>query len=179
MTTRTSSSTRSSKVTNPKKSTASDHITFIKVNFDSSHFETVQKFFKKMLAPIYGDQSKAIAQIKSSIDRTCEIMFKYDNPVGLIVYKNKLQNEYGLENALELKSLFLLNPIKNSGQGYGSKLFQRVESIANTMGTNTIYCTASSRVENSIKCAIKNGYEIVRILEKKKNNILYLLTKKL
>ena len=106
-------------------------------------------------------------------------MLKYDNPLGIIVYKNKLQNEYELNNALELKTLFLLNPDKNSGRGLGSSLFQRINEVAQEKAANIIYCTASSKVENSIKCAFKNGYKIARILEQNKNQTLYLLIKEL
>ena len=55
-------------------------------------------------------------------DRTCEVMLKFDNPLGIIVYKNNLQNEYSLKNALELKHSFFLTLIKivgmDMGQGY-------------------------------------------------------------
>jgi hypothetical protein len=132
-----------------------------------------------MIGPIYGNQKSAIAKIKEGQDRTCEVMLKYDNPIGIIVYKSKLQNEYGLENALELKTLFLLNPHKNSGQGYGSRLFQRIDEIAEAMGANIIYCTASSKVQNSINCALKNGFKIARILGKDADQTLYLLIKEL
>ncbi len=179
MTAKTILKTVSTKTISHKKSVISDHISFIKVSSNSAHFSTVQRFFKKMLAPIYGDQNKAIAQIKAGLDRVCEVMLKYDNPVGLVVYKKKLQNEYGLKNALELKSLFLFNPVKNSRQGYGSRLFKKIDEIARDMGTNLIYCTASSKVSNSIQCAVKNGYEIERILEKNKERTLYLLVKRL
>lgn len=179
MTAKTISKTISNRAVSHKKSVVADHISFMKITSNSDHFSTVQRFFKKMLAPIYGDQSKAIDQIKAGLDRVCEVMLKYDNPVGLIVYKNKLQNEYGFKDALELKSLFLFNPAKNSRQGYGSRLFKKIDEVAISMGTNLIYCTASSKVSNSIQCAIKNGYEIERILEKNKERTLYLLAKRL
>jgi len=162
-----------------KNTVYTDHISFVKTDSHPSHFKTVRHAFKKMISPIYGDQSNAIAKIKEGRDRACEIMLKYDNPLGIIVYKNQLQNEYGLERALELKTLFLFNPDKNSGNGYGSRLFTRIDEVAFEMGTTTIYCTASSKVENSIKCAIKNGYMISRILEQDEERTLYLLIKEL
>ena len=167
------------KTADSKSSAVSGHISFVKTCSHQSQFRTVQSAFKKMLVPIYGDQKSAIAKIKEGLDRVCEVMSKYDNPLGIIVYKNRLQNEYGLKNALELKSLFLFNPDTNSGYGFGSRLFQRIDEVAEEMGTNTIYCTASSKVGNSIKCALKNGYKIKRILEQNEERILYLLVKEL
>lgn len=134
---------------------------------------------KKLIVPVYGDQKKALEKIKLAKDRRCGLMLNFDNPVGIIVYKNSLQGEYSLTQGLELKTLFLLNPEKNSGNGFGSYLFGRVETIARRMSANLIYCTASSKVENSMKCALKNGYIINRLLEKDKDHTLYLLARKL
>ncbi|MCI0381628.1 MAG: hypothetical protein L0207_01040 [Chlamydiae bacterium] len=154
-------------------------LSFIRMNTNSFYFEIVTSAFKKLIEPIYGDQSESLAKIKRGKDRICELMFSYENPVGLVVYKNKLQNEYGLDRAMELKTLFLFNPEKNSGKGFGSSLFQRIDEIAEEKGAKIVYCTASSKVENSIKCALKNGFKVTKILEKNKNQILYLLIKTL
>ncbi len=162
-----------------RTSTGTEHISFVKTCADPSYFKIVQTAFKKMIQPIYGSQKSAIAKIKDSLDRTCELMFNYENPVGVLVYKNELQNEYGLKKALELKTLFLFNPEKNSGHGFGSKLFRRIDEVAKEMKTQTIYCTASSKVEDSINCALRNGYKIARVLERNEERTLYLLIKEL
>ncbi len=162
-----------------KRFVASDGISFVRVNVKSSHFKIVQNTFQKLISHIYGDQNTALEKIKEGKDRTCELMMNYHNPLGIIVYKNSLQDEYGLSNALELKTLLLLNSNKNSGHGYGSRLFQRIDVVAKELGASVIYCTASSKVEDSIKCAVKNGYKIVRILERSADRILYLLVKEL
>jgi len=161
-----------------QKTTQLNPISFIKVSLSSSYFKAVQSAFKKMLSPVYGDQTSSLQKIREGKDRICEVMLNFDNPIGVLVYKNTLQNEYGLKKALELKTLFLFNPRKNSGKGFGSSLFKRVESIAREMGSKMIYCTASSKVTESIKCAVKNGFEISKILEKNEEHILYLLIKK-
>ncbi len=158
---------------------APDSISFVQVAAKSFHFKTVQSTFKKLISNIYGDQKVALAKIKEGKDRTCEIMLNYHNPLGIIVYKSSLQNEYGLSNALELKTLLLLNPKKNSSHGYGSRLFQRIDEVAKELRADMVYCTASSKVEDSIKCAIKNGYKIAKILEENGSRMLYLLIKKL
>ena len=156
-----------------------DQTCFVKASCGSSHWKTVKNAFKKMIEPIYGNQNNAIGKIKEGTDRTCEVMLNYENPMGIIVYKNSLQHEYELENALELKTLFLFNPDKNSGHGFGSRLFQRIDEIAQEMGAKIIYCTASSRVKKSISCAMKNGYKIARVLEENEEKMLYLLIKEI
>ncbi len=154
-------------------------ISFTNIRSNPIFYKIVQDSFKNILKPIYGDQKKAVDKIKEGLDRTCEIMLNYENPIGIIVYKNSLQNEYGLLQALELKSLFLFNPTRNSGHGFGSLLFQRIDQIAKEMSAKIIYCTASSKVENSIKCAQKNGYKIARVLETDNQNTLFLMIKEI
>lgn len=179
MTTRIFSRTSQIQPGTSKELVASDGISFVPVAAGSFHFKTVQSTFKKLISHIYGDQKAALAKIKEGKDRTCEIMLNYHNPLGIVVYKNFLQNEYGLSNALELKTLLLLNPQKNSGHGYGSRLFQRIDEVAKELGADMVYCTASSKVEDSIKCAMKNGYKIAKILERNEDQILYLLIREL
>ncbi len=162
-----------------KKPCHMEHVSFVLVDGNSPFFKIVKNGFKKLIAPTYGDQKKALEKIKLAKDRNCELMFNFNNPLGIIVYKNSLQDEYGFTRGLELKTLFLLNPEKNSGNGFGSYLFRRAAIIAKRMNANLIYCTASSKVENSMKCALKNGYVINRVLEKHKDHTLYLLTREL
>ena len=157
----------------------SESISFIKVGSDSPRFKVVRRAFNTQIRPIYGDQSAALAKIKKGGDRTCEMMLNYHDPLGIIIYKNILQVEYGLVNALELKTLLLLNPHKNSGYGFGSRLFERIDEVANELCADVVYCTASSKVERSIKCALKNGYQMAKILEKHEDRILYLLIKEM
>jgi hypothetical protein len=160
-----------------KSSAPHGHVSFEAVFCNPSALKIVQSEFKKVIEPIYGDQKNALAKIKEGRDRTCEIMFKSGIPIGLIVYKNILQEEYGFKNALELKTLFLFNPNRNSGRGLGSMLFSRIDEVAKDMEAALTYCTASSKVENSLNCALKNGYKIDRIIEENDKHILYLLIK--
>lgn len=140
-------------------------------------YDIVYNTFKVRIEPVYGNQHSALKKIKEGIDRSCELMLNCDNPVGILVYKNELQNEYGFKNALELKTICLINPEKNSGKGWGTILWQRIEEIARQKSAQKTFCTCSSKVAESIICALKNGYLITDILKKNKNDILYLLAK--
>lgn len=133
---------------------------------------------KKILEPIYGNQKAAIRKIESDKDRYCELMFKGNNPLGILIYKRELQCEYGLRDGLELKTLFLLAPEKNSGKGFGSLLYKRIEEVARNMKTDIIFCTASEKSQKSMKCALKNGFQIIRFLnDLNSKNQEYLLVK--
>lgn len=54
------------------------------------------------------------------------------DPLGVLVYKNDPQSEYDLNHLLEIKSLFLFNPSKNSGKGIATNLLKYAENIVNT-----------------------------------------------
>lgn len=154
-------------------------LSFKKISPHSTDFKLVINIFETVLEPLYGYQASAIKKLKESFDRTCEIMYSSENPLGILVYKDRLQSEHGLTNALELKTLLLFEPEKNSNKGFGSYLFSKIDEIALKKGTRTIFCTASSKVQKSINCALKNGFEITRILSEGPgdNNIQYLLVK--
>lgn len=156
-----------------------EQIQFVKISVDSTYLVAVERCFSDIVTPIYGNQQEALKKIKDGKDRACEIMLANDSPRGFIVYKSSLQDEYGIHNGFELKTLLLLDPFNDSRNGWGSQLFRRVDDIAYRKKANIIYCTASSRLESSIKCAQKNGYGIAQILEKNKNQTVYLLTKEL
>ena len=62
---------------------------------NESMMEVVKLQFEKIIKPIYGPQEKAVKQIELSKDRTCEMLFdESDAPVGILVYKSDLQNEF-------------------------------------------------------------------------------------
>ena len=153
---------------------------FIQVNGKSKYFPIVKYAFKTILEPIYGDQTSAIDKIQFDLDRNCELMFIGDNPVGILIYKRNLQCEHGLKDALELKTLFLLEPEKNSGKGFGSLLYKRIVEVAKKLRVKTIFCTASEKSKESMNCAQRRGFQIVSTLNKQTNGCKeFLLVKQL
>lgn len=155
-----------------------EEISFSRVHVRSGPYAKLVRFlFKTCITSIYGDQTSALAKLVEGQDRSCELMFYRGQPTGIIVYKNILQNEYGLDHAFELKTLCLLDPESDSGKGLGSCLWHRVDEIAHEMNARVIYCTASSKVGDSIKCALKNGYSISKLVKNNEEERTYLLTK--
>jgi hypothetical protein len=61
---------------------------------NSKHSAIVQKVFENVLAPLYGDQSLQFGKAIANLDRTCETLCLNDEPVGLLIFKNSLQNEF-------------------------------------------------------------------------------------
>ena len=138
--------------------------TFMKISKASnySYFPIICDFFKNKVALLYGDQSKAIDKIEKGKDRVCEIMFIYEAPMGFIVYKTDLKDEFGLKNGFELKTLALFRPELDSGRGFGSLLYNRVDYLAKSKSASYIFCTVNVNSEKSIKCLLKNNYKLVK-----------------
>jgi hypothetical protein len=95
------------------------------LSYESVRGEQVDKkiafFFKEVLEPIYGSQEKALRKIREGEDRICLLATESTgNPVGVLQYKTELSNEFadlGIQNSLELKTLFVINAQENSGKG--------------------------------------------------------------
>lgn len=107
--------------------------------FTQALLPKVKVVFEKMIKPLYGDQTRAIRKVAEGYDRLCEMMLVDGEPKGLIVYKKKPTN-----NALELKTLCLLEPEKDSKKGYGSKLYERVIEVTKSRGIEKIAVSVSS-----------------------------------
>ncbi|NGX63833.1 MAG: hypothetical protein KR126chlam6_01249 [Candidatus Anoxychlamydiales bacterium] len=146
-----------------------DKIKFIQVNGNSQYFPIIIKSFKERLEHLYGNQDKGIEKVKKSDDRICEVLFVNKSPVGLIVLKKELQNEYGISNSLELKTLFLINPEKNSGQGYGTLLIKRILIKAKKLKAQSIYCTCAQSNINSFLFIQKMDFTVHKIISKGDN----------
>lgn len=116
-------------------------LNFSVVDRDCRDFSLVVDTFKKLIAPIYGEQQKALGKIGGGSDRLCEMLYDNKEAKGLIVYKKELNER----KALELKTLVVLNPEKDSGKGYGSVLISRIVEIAHSRFAQAIEVTVSSK----------------------------------
>lgn len=125
---------------------------FVNLKKTTGCFDLIKQAFDTLIAPKYGIQNKALEKIRSGFDRTCEILFVNNQPKGLIVYKSKLQNEFGFEDVFELKTALLFDMLKN--KGLGKYLFQQAELRANELKAKYIISTISTchiRLLNSLK----------------------------
>ncbi len=150
-------------------STASSvDLEFVKVDGSSSYFSRVERVFREVLAPLYGDQSKMVSLIKSCEDRQCELLLADGAAVGLIVYKKLLQNEFaefGVMNSLELKTLLLIDSKENSGKGYGTELINRVKKVAGEKCASGVHVTVSEEVKTSQRFFRHKGFSVLQAWE--------------
>ena len=138
----------------------SKELLFVRLHENPEYFPVILDYFVNRVAPVYGTQATSIKKLKEGKDRKCDLMVSTEEGLlGAIVYKSELQNEYGLDRGFELKSLFLVEPERYSGQGLGSKLWGRVFELAKDMKATRVFCTANSKLPEAIKCAKKNGMQ--------------------
>jgi L-amino acid N-acyltransferase YncA len=154
------------------------------VSFNDANFaDKAEKIFRQVLEPLYGDQTKALRQIHQNQDREGYLYLMDHEPVGILVYKTKGSNEFanlGVENSLEIKTLFVINSEKNSGKGIGSDLLKRVENKAREELFPSVHVTVSETKKDSLHFFSKKGFQIVQTWDGKyvENTKEHLLNKK-
>lgn len=132
---------------------------------ESRDFGFVEAQFKSLVQPIYGDQSYALRKIGDGVDRTCRVLFENSVPVGLIVTKKAVSNEYGhlnIRNASELKTLLVADPEKNGGRGFESKLLDEAEKVARNKEASGVFVTVSEKQSETLAFFKNNGYLAIR-----------------
>lgn len=129
------------------------------VMFNEGFYKIIEASFKKFIEPLYGDQSSALKKILYRIDRNCELLFLNDFPVGFLIYKTSLQNEFGLKNAFELKTVLLFDSFKNIG--LGSLIFNHAETLAYKYHATSIYASVSQNLPRVIQYLKKKEWLII------------------
>lgn len=126
--------------------------------------EVVRRIFRQKLEPIYGSQEAALQKIEEGKDRDTVLLYEGEMPVGLLVYKNGLSNEFAdkkIINSLEIKTLMVIDAEKNSGRGYGSDLLKRALHAASKLGAANIHVTVSATKQESLEFFRKKKFEII------------------
>ena len=105
------------------------------------------------------------------MDRTSEVLFSSENQneLGIIVYKKALSNEFsgiGFSNTFEIKTLFVIDPLKNSGKKNASKLLKHIAKKAVDQDAKSIFVTVSSAKPETLAFFLAHGF---RIAEKRKS----------
>jgi len=115
-------------------------IDFKVVDKGCAEFALVVKLLDTIIAKNYGSQAAALEKIGKGEDRLCEMLFVDDQPRGIIVYKKNLQEG----NALELKTISVLDPAQDFGKEYELMLLKRLMDIATRRQADRVLATASS-----------------------------------
>ncbi len=111
--------------------------------------EPIEKVIKATIAPLYGDQSLVLAEIKGTGSNQpgrlsglrCEVLLKNEEPVGFIIYRVDLMPFFNrnVYDSLELCHLELMNFRRDAGAGYRSQLYDRIEEIAEERFARSIH----------------------------------------
>lgn len=159
-------------------------IKFAIVEGNEELIKTVQKLFEEIIVPLYGDQSKAINRIRGGQDRTTKLLLENNHPASVLVVKTISNNEFssvGAHNSIEIKTLFVVNPVERQGRGIGKKLL--IEAIAQGVksGADYLAVTVSENKTESLGFFQSKGFEIKKAMPDKyiKGVVEYLLIKKL
>lgn len=125
------------------------------VEFDATrtqHVDALRRTLSSRIEPLYGNQDTFVEKVINEIDRKCLLLFKDDNPIGLLIYKTHPSSEYkqyGIEESFEIKTLVLIDPAKDSGKGYGQKLIQKVFELAKLGSFKSIHVTVCKKQTDS------------------------------
>ncbi len=145
---------------------STDTFEFVTVKNSSVLMQEIAKQFDVLIKPIYGNQTKSLEKISNANDRECEMLLCNKKLVGVIVYKTSPADdyiEYGYDKTLEIKTLFVSNPRKNSGKGIGTKLLNRIrEAAKNNPSFKTIVVSVSEEKPESLHFFRKKGLKIFR-----------------
>lgn len=137
---------------------------FIRVHNNSSEYACVEKVFHSILDPLYGDQTKSLKKIADEKDRICELLYENGQPQGILVYKTDLVQEYallGIQDAFEIKTLFVIEAAKNSGKGIGSTLLERILAAARNTSAKNVVVTVSESKPESLQFFLKKGFTVI------------------
>lgn len=147
-----------------------------------NYMRDLTKIFNEILVPLYGPQEKALSQISLSTDRTCYLLYEGRVPVGVIVFKTVISNEFanfGITDSIEIKSLFVVASGENSGRGIGSLLLDKIASEVEKLRIkcNSLHVTVSEDKTESLNFFRKKGFSIMhtwdgRYFQGKKEHLL-------
>lgn len=145
-----------------------ERLIFKEVRKDTPDFQYLVRYFNSQIAPLYGDQSKALKKIAAHKDRTCELLQTEEENLGIIVYKHSLTQEFksiGHENVFEIKTLVVINPVQNSGKKIAMRLMHRIAQQATEKNAASIYVTVSSAKPESLAFFLGRGFIIERTIK--------------
>ncbi|NRA89718.1 MAG: hypothetical protein HRU43_01035 [Simkaniaceae bacterium] len=141
-----------------------------KCNPTDNLFLEVKKIFKNFIEPVYGNQQNALEKIRVGEDRRCEVLYCNEQVEGILVYKSKNSDEYsdfGISNALELKTLILTQKSNKFSGLFVSILYKQIGLAALEYHSSCIVSTVSSEKAEAFNVAKKLGFIKVHSLKGK------------
>ena len=131
------------------------------LSLDTNRQEEFAEVFRSQLEPLYGSQDNALDKIFNIRDRAANVIINDIGSIaGVLVYKNNPVDEHGLVNALEIKTLMLINPEENGGRGYGAMLLREAEDVALNISAQSIMVTVAADKPESQSFFMKHGFSV-------------------
>lgn len=147
---------------------------FEQVDGTCAHMKTISDLFQNTIAPLYGDQTDALKKIAEAKDRLSYLLLNENgNALGVLVFKRISSQEFetlGINKAIELKTLFVVDAGKNSGVGLGSQLLKQCLEYAESINAENIVVTVSEEKPESLKFFERKGFKKISAMQDKYKN---------
>lgn len=135
-------------------------------NHPPERMSVLTEIFHRVLTPLYGDQTKALGQIATGIDRRCFLLYEGMHPVGVLQFKITPTEEYahlGARKSMEIKTLFVDPKTGPQRKGLGTALWDKFLLELASMQTyfTNIHVTVSEEKPESIAFFTKKGFSAI------------------
>lgn len=137
---------------------------------DKKLLNLLEGYFLEIIQPLYGDQSEFLKKIKEGKDRICEFLIYSEKAAGVAIYKNHTSNEFidfGIENAIEIKTVFLFEKNKKTAGLFLRHLLSRPAQMAIDIDATCLFGTVSSKKPEILRMMCKLGFKIIETFQGK------------
>ena len=147
----------------------SNQIRFKRVLDGTPEFDHVKHYLNSQISKLYGSQEKAIQKIAEGKDRNCELLTgKNAEEYGILIYKNQLTSQIknlSFPGTFVIKTLFVINPLENSGKRVATRLLNHSSEIASKLHAEHLFVSVSSKRPESIAFFLNYGFRIESVYQ--------------
>jgi hypothetical protein len=147
----------------------SNQVSFKRVVNGTPEFDHIKQHFNNLISELYGNQENAIQKIADGKDRNCELLIgKNSEEYGILVYKSHIISQIKdlfFHDTFVIKSLFVINPLENSGKRVATRLLNRCCQIACRLNAKHIFVSVSSKRPESIAFFLSYGFRIESVYQ--------------
>jgi WD40 repeat protein/GNAT superfamily N-acetyltransferase len=122
--------------------------------------------FIKNAVQIFGQKIQSIKELALGKERHCWIFREKEFPVGVVVYKINLSDEYakqGCKRSLEINSLCVFKP-EYTKKGFGSKLLNKAIEEAKKLQAFALHVIVSERQPQFLEWFQKKQFRVVKAI---------------
>ncbi len=146
-----------------------NQIRFKRVLDGTPEFDHVKHYMNNQISKLYGNQERAIQKIAEGKDRNCELLVgRSAEEYGILIYKNHLTSQIknlSFPGTFVIKTLFVINPLENSGKRVATRLLNHASQIASKLHAEHLFVSVSSRRPESIAFFLNYGFRIKSVYQ--------------